>query len=168
MQHTAMPTYMEPQWFVPLFVLLWFTLCGLLAQLSGWRSLAGRFPAQSQVEGERFRFSSGSMEASPWFPVSYSGSLFVTVGKAGLGMSLLFLFRFLNPPLFIPWEQVESVQEKPGFFGRRALVRFKHSSSNNRRALFGVARIGGTDISLAHSTTTLGAAKITWSRCARF
>jgi hypothetical protein len=152
-KHAAMPTYMEPQWFFPLFVVMWFTVCGLLAHLSGWRSLAGRYLAQSTVEGERFRFSSGSLGAIPWFPVSYSNCLFITVSKAGLGVSLLFLFRFLSPPLFVPWAQVESVQEKTGFFGRRAVVQFKNSAV--KLTLFGRAASG---LLAAHAKVRAGSA----------
>lgn len=77
------------------------------------------------------------MGAIPWFPVNYFNCLFVTVNKAGFGMSLLFLFRFLSPRLFVPWGQVESMQEKSGFFGRRAVIRFKDSAV--KLTLFGRA-----------------------------
>ena len=128
MQPAEVPEFMQPQWFFPLFAVGWFAVCGVLALSSGWRSLAERFPAPAQVNGERFRFASASMGLVPWFPVRYSGCVFFTVGTAGLAMSLLFLFRFLSPPLFVPWSQVASVEEKAGFFGRRAVVRFKNSA----------------------------------------
>ena len=35
--------------------------------------------------------------------------MFYTIGANGFHMSVLFPFRFLTPPLFIPWAQVESV-----------------------------------------------------------
>lgn len=128
MQPVDIPAYMEPQWFFPLFVVGWFTICALLALLSGWKALAERFRAPAQVSGERFRFASASMRIVPWFPVNYSSCLVVTVGSSGLGLSVFFPFRFLSPGLLIPWSQVESVEEKSGLFGRRAVVRIKRSA----------------------------------------
>ena len=45
-------------------------------------------------------------------PVSYGNCLFVTVNTQGLYLSIFFPFRFLSPPLFIPWSRVESIQER--------------------------------------------------------
>lgn len=128
MQPNAMPAYLQPQWFFPLFVVGWFVASGMGALLSGWRSLSERFSAPAEVAGERFRFVSGSMGWVPWFPISYSNCLFLTVGEAGMALSLFLLFRFLSPPLFIPWAQVESVEKKSGLFGRRVVLQFKDSA----------------------------------------
>ena len=97
-------------WFLPFFVLTWLAVAGLLAALSGWSSLATQFRASQPVEGERFRFASASIGAR-WLPVSYGNCLFVTVAPAGLRLSILFPFRFMSPPLYIPWSNVESVEE---------------------------------------------------------
>ena len=105
----APPWLLEPQWFFPFFALFWFTVTALLAILSGWRSLATYFRTEAPVEGEQFRFVSGSMGAR-FFPVSYRNCLFVTVNETGFGLSILALLRLLSPPLFIPWEAVASVE----------------------------------------------------------
>lgn len=128
MQHADMPAYMQPHWFVPLFVGSWCFVCGLLAHVSGWRSLAQRFPASGVVEGERFRFASASIGALSWFPVSYASCLFFTVGRTGLSMSVFFPFRFLSPEVHIPWSQVESVEESAQLLGRRTVVRIHGST----------------------------------------
>jgi hypothetical protein len=44
-----------------------------------------------------------------WIPVSYRNCLFVTVTPTGLRLSVFLPFRFLSPPLFVPWTDVESV-----------------------------------------------------------
>ena len=111
MSETSVPSFMEAQWFYPLFVLVWFGLTGLLAHFGGWASLARRYRATRRPDGRRFRFASGSM-GSRILPVSYGGCLFVTANDEGLYLSILFLFRFQSPPLLIPWSEMESVTEK--------------------------------------------------------
>jgi hypothetical protein len=127
MQHADIPTVLQPQLFFPLFVFGWLTVTGLLAHLSGWRSLAQRFPARA-VEGERFRFASANLGKQTWLPVSYSNCLFFTVARSGLSISVFFPFRFLSPEMHIPWSQVDSVEEKSWLLGRRTEVRIHGSS----------------------------------------
>jgi hypothetical protein len=45
-------------------------------------------------------------------PVNYGNCLFVSVSRSGIRLSILFLFRFQSPPLFLPWVDVESVTER--------------------------------------------------------
>jgi hypothetical protein len=111
MHDASVRAFLEPQWFFPLFAATWFAITGLLAHLGGWARLARRYRATRPPAGERFRFASGSM-GWRFLPVSYGGCLFVTVGDEGIHLSILFLFRFLRPPLFIPWSAMESVSEK--------------------------------------------------------
>jgi hypothetical protein len=120
------PALLEPQWFFPLFVLMWFGISGLLSLLSGWRGLASRFPGSEAAQGDNYRFASGSM-GIPYFPVNYSNCLFVTVNEKGFRVAVFFLFRFLSPPLFVPWSQVESVVEKRFLFLRYAAVRIREN-----------------------------------------
>ncbi|MHB8413786.1 MAG: hypothetical protein ACYDDA_12090 [Acidiferrobacteraceae bacterium] len=118
-------TLLKPPWFFLLFVALWLGLSGLLSYLSGWRRLAARFRATKELEGERFRFASGAIGSSTCLPVSYRGCLLFTVGSAGFRLALAFPFRFLSPPLFIPWAQVESVTERRHWFVRHAIVHLR-------------------------------------------
>jgi hypothetical protein len=113
----------ESPWFIPAFVAMWVTVCCVLAIWSGWYSLATRFSSTQTPEGERFRFASASM-GRPWLPVSYGNCLFITVTPTGLALRVLFLFRPLSPPLFIPWSEVASVTERRFLFWRSAVIRF--------------------------------------------
>ena len=97
------------EWFLPLFVVTWVFTCAMLSFVGGWRRLAVRFPASSAIDGDKFRFASMSL-VSGHFPVRYNNSLFVTVGRAGLALSVLFLLRVMHPPLFIPWSAIETVR----------------------------------------------------------
>ena len=105
------PEFLDPRWFLPAFVAMWLVITGLLAHLGGWASLAALFRVESRPEGERFRFVSGSI-GGRFLPVSYGNCLFVTVSPKGLYLSILFLFRFQSPPLFVPWSRVETVVER--------------------------------------------------------
>ena len=55
-------------------------------------------------------------------PAGYGNCLTVTVGDAGIGISMLFLFRFLHPTILVPWSAIDSVVEEPFFFSRRTVV----------------------------------------------
>src|ERR687883_215872 len=117
--------FLQPQWFLPLFVLLWVGVTGFLAVLGGWSGLATHLRAEQPVEGERFRFVSGSLGAR-FLPVSYGRCLFVAVNESGFGLSILFLFRVLGPPLFIPWREVELVEQKRFLFFQYTVVRLRN------------------------------------------
>ncbi|MDB6042539.1 MAG: hypothetical protein JWM63_1090 [Gammaproteobacteria bacterium] len=124
--HQPPPQWLvEPQWFFSLFALLWVGICGLLSLFSGWSGLASHFRAEQPVLGERFRFVSGSM-GSRFFPVHYGNCLFITVNDSGFRLSIFFPFRFLTPPLFIPWEAVDSIEPKRFlFFLRYSVIRLR-------------------------------------------
>ena len=111
-------------WFLPWFAGLWLLVSCLLAFLSGWRSLAAHFRTTVPISGEKFRFVSGALGLSA-FPVSYGGCLFVTVSEQGVGLSILFLFRLLSPPLLIPWTEINAVRSGRFLFRRFARVRFR-------------------------------------------
>jgi hypothetical protein len=116
---------LAPLWFILLFSGLWLVVTGVLSRMGGWATLATRFRAIHPASGETFRFVSGSV-GKKGFPVSYRNCLFVSVGERGFGLATLFLFRFQSPPLFIPWPQVESVEEKKVFFVRYVVVRVRN------------------------------------------
>jgi hypothetical protein len=101
-------------WFPLLFIGVWLLVCALISLTGGWHRLAARFPASSGIDGEAFRFASMSL-GSGLFPVRYRNTLFVMVGRSGLGLSVFFPFRVLHPPLFIPWSAVETVRREPSW-----------------------------------------------------
>jgi len=109
-------------WFIVFFAAMWFGVTGLLSILSGWHSLAERWRAPASFPGERYRMRSASI-GTQVFPVSYGNCLTVTVSEEGLGLAILFLFRFLSPPLLIPWAEIASVTEGQFLFFRHTVVR---------------------------------------------
>jgi hypothetical protein len=114
----------DSEWFFPAFVVFWLAICGTLSLLGGWHELAERFKTGEAVEGERFRFRSGAIG---WraFPVSYGGCLFASVGPKAFRLSILFPFRFLHPPLVIPWAEVERCEPTKLWFMKYVAVYVK-------------------------------------------
>src|SRR5262245_14953978 len=109
---TPSAALIESVWFFAFVVAMWFVIGVALAYGSGWRALAERFRSTRSIEGERFRFVSGSVSASKWSSVQCRGCFFVTVGSEGFLLSVFFPLRLGSPPLFIPWTEVESVTEQ--------------------------------------------------------
>lgn len=106
-------TLSDPRWFWSYFVVLWCAVGAILSLVGGWYHLASAFPvsASGTADGPRFRFASGSVGVR-WLPVSYRSVLFCTVSSSGLQLSVLPLFRFMHPPMFIPWSAVESADRE--------------------------------------------------------
>ena len=107
-----------------LVVLIFGGVAFLLTIASGWRTLSSRFPSVAQFEGERFHFVSAKMGRVPWFLVNYGGFLVLTVAADGLVISAYWPFRILCPELFVPWAQIEGVEERASALSRRTVVRF--------------------------------------------
>ncbi len=118
----------EPQWFFPFFIALWLGIGALLSFMSGWRSLVAYFresPTAAPATEERFRFVSVNMGLR-LFPVHYNNCLFVSVSDTGLRLSIFLPFRFLCPPLLIPWTAIASIEGKDSFLlGRRSILRLR-------------------------------------------
>ena len=121
MHSFSLPPDPSSPWFIVFFAFMWLAITGLLAVLSGWSSLATQWRAQAKPEGKRFRFASGAIGIK-LLPVSYGNCLTVTVSENGLGMAIMFPFRFLSPPIFIPWGQVTNVSEGRFLFFRHVVI----------------------------------------------
>ena len=128
MPPAALQQLFHSEWFIPMFLAVLLGMGALLSVASGWRSLARRFPSVRQIEGERFHFASAKMGRVSWFPVNYGGCLIVTVTPVGLAISIYLPFRLLCPEFFVPWAQVESVEERTSALSRRMVVRIRGSS----------------------------------------
>jgi hypothetical protein len=101
------------RYFPLLFLVGWLAISAFLSRAGGWQDLAKRYASQAAIAGKRFWFTS-LLTGSSSFPVRYSSCLFVSVGRQGIRISPLFLFRFMHPPLVIPWSAIESVTEDEG------------------------------------------------------
>jgi hypothetical protein len=126
-----------------LFVTMFVATVAALSVVLGWRAFAQRFPATGRPAGDAFHFASASMRADN-LPAGYGGCLTVTVGDAGIWISMFFLFRFLHPTIFVPWSAIDSVVEESFFFSRRTVVAIR--GFDRRLGLVGAAgeRVGAT------------------------
>ena len=113
---------LAPLLFLPGLAALWLGIVGGLAVVSGWHSLGHRFRSASPKSGQEFRGASGAIGASTRLPVGYRNCLNVAVNEAGVGLSVLFLFRVLSPQLFIPWDQVTGVGRERIFLANYIVV----------------------------------------------
>lgn len=102
------------------------------AIVSGWRRLARRYSAEAALEGERFRPITLLMGRSFNTSVTYRRVTRVTVGRDGLGLSLLggsWIARWLllSPPLLLPWGEIASMLEEEHHLLRFVVIRLRHS-----------------------------------------
>lgn len=111
-----------PIWIIPLFpvffVAVWLLVITILSQVGGWTELAREYREPPGMERESLAYfpmaSAGLWR--PWMPlpVSYNNCLVIDVARAGVHLRTWRIFRFLHPPLFIPWTHVEDA--RPGRF----------------------------------------------------
>jgi hypothetical protein len=103
------------------FIVSWLLIGSLLSVIGGWYALARRFRSDDDIDAERFRFRSGGIG---WgvFPVNYGNCLFATVGRRGRALSILLPFRFMHPPLVIPWSAVERCEPMRMWLSRYVAV----------------------------------------------
>ena len=99
--------------FLLLFAIFWCGIMAFISFIGGWHELAKSFPAEENIfritsrnEGERFRCASMTM-GPKYFPTNYGNCLTIDVSREGIGIRIWPVFRFLHPPLLIPWLQVE-------------------------------------------------------------
>ena len=128
-----------------LFTVIWCGVVGVISFIGGWHGLAKSFRAEettfrvASLDDElRFRFA--SMTTGPkYFPTNYGNCLMVHVGGTGIQIAVWLPFRFLHPPLHIPWESVERCEPKRFFlFFPRTVVYLR----NRRRPLCFFGRAG--------------------------
>jgi len=91
---------------IVIFVVLVF-ISALLSTISGWHRIAARFPYKKITDPRKYYFARMSL-GSGKFPVAYGGCVIVRLSPHGLGLSVIFLFRYLHRPIFIPWSEVSS------------------------------------------------------------
>jgi len=101
-----------PVLFPIFFVGLWLFVCAIIGTISGWSTLADRFRFTGDFAGQRWWMQSGMMR----FLCNYNNCLILGCDDTGLYLGILFLFRFMHPPLLIPWDQISVSRRKILFF----------------------------------------------------
>ncbi|HEX6041387.1 hypothetical protein [Longimicrobium sp.] len=126
-----------PLWFIPLFPLLfagmWLGICALLASIGGWHGLGARFREPPNAPRPTARaFWTTSLRMSAGLPVDYRSCVILRLGDAGIHLRTWILFRFLHPPLLIPWAEVESCTPGRHFLRRAVMVRLRGTDTSIR------------------------------------
>lgn len=134
-----------PLWIIPLFPLffagMWLFVTGLLATVGGWRGLATRFPAPPhppRLVAKRFSAASAALINGAFpVPVNYNHCVAVALADDGVHLRTWLIFRFMHPPLLIPWDAIEGCEEKRFFFSRTVMVHLRGTGTRIR--LYGAA-----------------------------
>jgi hypothetical protein len=103
-QHPAAPAAIVPIF----FVCLWLFVCATISVIGGWFSLAKVYRAQLAFDGTRWSGQSGGMRRL----ANYNRVLTIGVDPQGLYLATMFLFRFMHPPLLIPWNEIKVRRSK--------------------------------------------------------
>lgn len=121
----------NPIGFLIFFLIIWFGVGTITAYTSGWRALATRFLSNIKAvpfsNNDYHRMASGVMGPKDSMMVNYRNCLILTYNPQGIHLQLYFLFRFLCPPLLIPWEQVYNVEEETYWFFTYYTISIKDS-----------------------------------------
>jgi hypothetical protein len=92
------------------FITLWFLVAIIISYTGGWRSLSKTYRTQVPFNGAKWRGQSGQMRRL----TNYNGVLTLGASQEGLYLACMFLFRFMHPPLLIPWSEIK-VRRKKGW-----------------------------------------------------
>jgi hypothetical protein len=93
------------------FLTLWLGAGAIISCIGGWFALSKLYRAQVQFGGATWGRQSGRMR---WL-TNYNNVLTLGASRDGLYLAMNFLFRFMHPPLLIPWAEIK-VRKSTGWF----------------------------------------------------
>lgn len=101
--------------FPVVFLAVWMLVLVLISHLSGWKQLSSRYRAQDIPE---------NLDWLGWQTVRFKsflharGMLWIAMSERGLYLKLgpAFFYRFMHPPLLIPWSDITDVGTKQVLF----------------------------------------------------
>jgi hypothetical protein len=107
-------------WIVPVFVIGWVLISGLIAVLGGWWNLARRFPSPDHqgMELEHFRWRSLGLN----YITSYRSCVNITLTELGVVLKTMLLFSAFHKPIFFRWTDISDPKYIKGIFGTKRLV----------------------------------------------
>jgi hypothetical protein len=92
------------------FLILWLLVGSIVSFIGGWFSLAKLYRTRVAFHGAKWRMRSGQMR---WL-TNYNKVLTIGASPQGLYLASMFLFRFMHPPLLVPWSEIK-VRRKKGW-----------------------------------------------------
>lgn len=105
-QHPALIAAIFPIY----FLCLWCLVAAIISFVGGWFSLAKLYRTRAPFNGVKWMMQSGQMR---WL-TNYNHVLTIGVSPEGLYLATMFLFRFMHPPLLVPWSEIK-VRRKKGW-----------------------------------------------------
>jgi hypothetical protein len=106
--------------FLIFFVAFWSLISFLISFMSGWFTLSRRFRKQSEPYGDTKNAGPFFYTAYMRFWCHYSSVIRMTAASDALYLSVFFPFRLFQPPLCIPWKEIQFGRTK--FLWRRYVV----------------------------------------------
>jgi hypothetical protein len=94
------------------FIALWLLVGAVISFVGGWFSLSRVYRAKIPFNGAKWRGQSGQMR---WL-ANYNNVLTLGASENGLYLASMFLFRFMHPPLLIPWSEIRVRKSRGWFF----------------------------------------------------
>jgi hypothetical protein len=116
------------------FIIIWLLVGAINSYVGGWFSLARVYRTRMVFNGARWRMQSGQMR---WL-ANYNNMLTFGVSRQGLYLASMFLFRFMHPPLLIPWSEIK-VRRSKGWVLR---VCDLHAGARTRNSFAGSREVG--------------------------
>jgi hypothetical protein len=107
-QHPALFAAIFPFYFIG----LWLLVSTLTSLLGGWFSLAKLYRTRIPFKAVKFRLWTCQMR----WRTHYSNVITTGANQEGLYLASMFLFRFMHPPLFVPWTEVKVQRTKGWLF----------------------------------------------------
>jgi len=103
------------------FLWLWLLVGATISVIGGWFSLAKVYRTRVAFDGTKWRMQSGQMR---WL-ANYNKVLTIGVSQQGLYLASMFLFRFMHPPLLVPWSEIK-VRRKTGWVFEYVILTMGH------------------------------------------
>jgi hypothetical protein len=103
------------------FLCLWFLVGAILGLVGGWFSLSKLYRTRVPFNGAKWRRQSGQMR---WL-TNYNRVLTLGASQEGLYLACMFLFRFMHPPLLVPWSEIR-VRRKKGWVFEYVIFTMAH------------------------------------------
>ena len=94
------------------FLCLWLLVGATISFIGGWFSLAKVYRTRVPFNGAKWSGQSGQMR---WL-TNYNRVLTLGTSQEGLYLASMFLFRFMHPPLLIPWSEIKVRRHKGWVF----------------------------------------------------
>jgi hypothetical protein len=98
-QHASLFALIFPVYFLT----LWLVVGAVVSFIGGWFSLARAYRTQEEFDGATWRMQRGQMR---WL-ANYNNVLTIGASQQGLYLACMFLFRFMHPPLLVPWSEIK-------------------------------------------------------------